>query len=191
MSSNNNKSEGAFSRWNILSLFGSQTKSQPAPAAPIGETARETVLPPDAPRILVVDDDAIVRKTTEMKLKAHGYAVTTAEDGSSAMHAARNERPDLILLDLGFPPEVSITWDGFGILNWLQRLDVTRDIPVIIFTGSDGTNLPQRANEAGAAGFFHKPLDFAPLLSLIESRLKSRSKENPSSAAGGDLSVAA
>ena len=173
MSSKNNRSDGANSRWNIFSLFGAKAESQPEPTATIEESTHEKPLPPNAPRILVVDDDEVIRKTTQIKLRARGYAVTTVADGSAAIYAARSERPDLILLDISFPPEVSLTWDGFGILNWLRRFEGTRNIPVVIVTGNNGDGLYKRANEAGAAGFFHKPLAFDPLISLIEVRLKS------------------
>lgn len=130
-------------------------------------------------RILVVDDDPIVLKTTEIKLKEHGFAVTTAVDGPTAIHAARSETPDLILLDLSFPPDVSMTWDGFGIMNWLRRLESTKNVPVIIFTGQQGDTYYQRARAAGVAGFFHKPLDFGPLLALIDLRLRSQPPAPP------------
>lgn len=173
MSANKNGSNGTSSRWSIFSLFGSKAESQPDPSATITKDAHEEPLPKNAPRILVVDDDEVILKTTEIKLRAQGYAVITATDGSSAIHAARSERPDLILLDIGFPPEVSLTWDGFGILNWLRRFEGTRSIPVVIVTGNNGDGLYKRANEAGAAGFFRKPLPFTPLLSLIKLRLKT------------------
>src|SRR5262245_30652927 len=66
-------------------------------------------------RILLVDDDKIILKTTAYKLKAAGYEVLTAEDGGSAIRQARQLLPHLILLDLNFPPDVShgggIPWD--------------------------------------------------------------------------------
>jgi len=180
MNANAKPNEEGSPRWSVLSLFGTKSKAQPAAAAPVAEPAPEPVLPPDARRILVVDDDEVVRKSTAMKLKARGYAVSTAADGPSAIHAARSEKPDLILLDLNFPPDVSLTWDGFGIMSWLRRLDVTKNIPVIIVTGNHEKNLGQRVQAAGAAGLFNKPLNFEPLISLIELRLKSRAAASPS-----------
>ena len=70
----------------------------------------------------------VVVKALEMKLKASGYDVLTAEDGSSAVATARKERPDLIVLDISFPPDVAhgggVPWDGFLIMGWLRRLNV-------------------------------------------------------------------
>lgn len=202
MNASINPIEGKSSRWNVLSLFGARSKSRLAPAAPPEEPVPKPASRLGARRILVVDDDAVVLKTTEIKLKAHGYAVSTAVDGPSAIHAARSEQPDLILLDLGFPPDLALTWDGFSIMNWLRRLESSKNTPIIIFTGGQEDSLYQRARAAGAAGFFHKPLDYAPLLALIDLRLKSslpslpadnRHGEvgNPPAAASGNLRATA
>lgn len=159
-------------RWSLLSLFGAGHKTQSATAAPVAEPEPEPVIPANARRILVVDDDEVVCKATAMKLKKHGYAVSVATDGPSALHAARSEHPDLILLDLSFPPDVAVAWDGFGIMSWLRRMECTKKIPIVIITGAQGNSIYEKARGAGAAGFFHKPLDFTPLLSLIDLRLK-------------------
>src|SRR5258708_35376570 len=78
-------------------------------------------------KILVVDDSPIILKTLSMKLKARGYDVLTAEDGSTAVSTARRERPDLILLDITFPPDVAhgggVAWDCFLIMHWLKGMD--------------------------------------------------------------------
>lgn len=170
LQANQTKSANTKSGWNIRSWFRrsdeAQNESHPAPEG------TEPVLPPGAKRILVVDDDEIVRTTTAMKLKSRGYAVTTAADGATAIHAARCERPDLILLDLSFPADVSLTWDGFSIMKWLRRLDVTKHIPIIILTGSHESDLTRRAQTAGAEGVFNKPVNFEPLFGLIEARLR-------------------
>jgi len=149
------------------------------PASGTKSTSRLTVQQPAKRRILVVDDDPVVLKTTEIKLKAHGFAVTTAADGPSAIHSARSETPDLILLDLNFPPDLALTWDGFSIMNWLRRLESTKNVPIIIFTGLQGGSHYERARAAGVAGFFHKPLDFTPLMALIDRRLKPNTPSQP------------
>ena len=69
-------------------------------------------------KILVVDDNEIVIKTISLKLQGAGYQVLTAMDGSAAVATARKESPDLILLDLSFPPDVDgVAWDGFRIMD--------------------------------------------------------------------------
>lgn len=137
--------------------------STPAPAQPVATTGK---------KILLVDDDAIILKTTSTKLQSHGYAVITATDGASAVHAVRTERPDLVLLDLNFPPDVasggSVPWDGFVIMSWLRRLGVSHNIPFIIISGGDPAKYKERSLATGARAFFQKPLDHDSLLSLIE-----------------------
>ena len=130
--------------------------------------------PPGARRILVVDDDPVVRKATEIKLRNHRYAVLTACDGPSAIQAVRTEKPDLILLDLSFPPDVTVTWDGLGILSWIHRMDSAKGVPVFIVTSERSADLEQRALAGGASGFYQKPVNYEALLALIELRLKAR-----------------
>jgi DNA-binding response OmpR family regulator len=128
-------------------------------------------------KILIVDDSPIILKTLSMKLTANGYEVITAEDGSSAVSLVRNERPDLVLLDISFPPDVGhgggIPWDGFLILEWLRRMDEAKGIPFIIITGGDPAQYKHRALAAGAVSFFHKPLNNDELLETIRQVLDS------------------
>ena len=89
-----------------------------------------------ASKILVVDDNEIIIKTISLKLQGAGYQVITAMDGAEAVAAARKENPDLILLDISFPPDVDgVPWDGFRIMAWLHRLEAVKKTPVIIITG--------------------------------------------------------
>jgi two-component system, OmpR family, KDP operon response regulator KdpE len=126
-------------------------------------------------KILVVDDSPLILKAMSMKLTANGYNVVTAEDGSAAVSAARQEKPDLILLDLSFPPDVAhgggVAWDGFLIMNWLRRLEEAKDIPIVVITGGEPAQFRDRALAAGAANFFHKPIDNDALLAVIRQTL--------------------
>src|SRR5947207_15883177 len=105
-----------------------------------------------ARRILLVDDNKLVLKTTARKLKAAGYEVLTAEEGGSAIRQVRQLEPHLILLDLNFPPDVGfgggIPWDGLLILSWL-RTNGMHKIPVIVITGEDLDKYKDRLVEAG------------------------------------------
>src|SRR5882672_2156271 len=126
-------------------------------------------------KILVVDDSPIILKALSMKLTAEGYDVLTAEDGGGAVNLARREKPDLILLDISFPPDVAhgggVAWDGFLIMDWLRRMDEVKDIPIIIITGGDPVKTKARALSAGAANFFHKPIENDELLTVIRQTL--------------------
>jgi CheY-like chemotaxis protein len=93
-------------------------------------------------------------------------------DGAEAVAAARKEAPDLILLDISFPPDVtSVQWDGFRIMEWFHRLDAAKRIPVIIITGSEDAKTKERANSSGAVAYFQKPLEHDQLLKVIRATL--------------------
>lgn len=132
-------------------------------------------------KILVVDDSPVILKTMSMKLTAHGYEVVTAEDGGTAISAVRREKPDLILLDLSFPPDVAhgggVPWDGYLIMNWLRRLEEGKNIPVIVITGGDPAKCKDRAMAAGATDFFHKPINNDELLAVMAQTLASKPGE--------------
>jgi two-component system, OmpR family, KDP operon response regulator KdpE len=126
-------------------------------------------------KILVVDDSLLILKLMSMKLTANGYDVVTAEDGGAAVSAVRTERPDLILLDLSFPPDVAhgggVAWDGFLIMTWLRRLEEAKHIPIIVISGGEPAKFKDRALAAGASSFFHKPIDNDALLDVIRNTL--------------------
>jgi len=126
-------------------------------------------------KILVVDDSVLILKLMSLKLTANGYDVITAEDGGTAVSAVRTEKPDLILLDLSFPPDVAhgggVAWDGFLIMTWLQRMEEAKHIPIIVVTASEPAKYKDRALAAGASSFFHKPIDNDELLTVIRNTL--------------------
>jgi CheY-like chemotaxis protein len=134
----------------------------PGPISVGGETGK---------KILIVDDSVIILKTLSTKLRSNGYQVFTAADGSQAVSTVRRERPDLILLDINFPPDVGhgggVAWDGFLIMNWLRRMDEAISTPVIIITGSATAELRDRCAKAEVAGFFQKPINNEELLAAI------------------------
>ena len=123
-------------------------------------------------KILVVDDNEIVIKTISLKLQGAGYSVLTAMDGATAVSTARKESPDLILLDLSFPPDTDgVAWDGFRIMEWFHRLDTVKKIPIIVITGTDDPGAKQRATNTGAVAYFQKPLEHDYLLKVIRATL--------------------
>jgi two-component system KDP operon response regulator KdpE len=137
-------------------------------------------------KILIVDDSPIILKALSMKLTANGYAVLTAEDGSGAVSLARRERPDLIVLDVSFPPDVAhgggVGWDGFLIMSWLHRLEEVKNIPIIIITGEESEKYKKRALAEGAANFFHKPIENDELLAVIRQTLEKQAVVKPAPA---------
>ena len=131
--------------------------------------------PTSAKKILVVDDNEIILKTISLRLQGAGYQVVTALDGSEAVSAARRETPDLILLDISFPPDVGgVEWDGFRIMEWFRRMENVKKTPVIIITGGETLNNKERAVSGGAVAFFHKPIDHDDLLKVIRASLSGK-----------------
>ena len=128
-------------------------------------------------KLLVVDDNDVIVKTVSVKLKSAGYQVFTAMDGAEAVTLVRKEKPDLILLDLGFPPDIGgVPWDGFRIMEWLRRVDESKKIPIIVITGGAGEKDKERAMAGGAVAFLYKPLDHEELLKLVRATLGAPAK---------------
>jgi DNA-binding response OmpR family regulator len=126
-------------------------------------------------KILVVDDDAVVLKVFVMKLRACGFEVLTATEGAPAVSLARQQRPDLIVLDVNFPENVGnsgLPWNGFSIMHWMQRLHEVSSIPIIVMTSGHSVNFRDKAFAAGAVAFFEKPMPFHALLMAINRALR-------------------
>ena len=124
-------------------------------------------------KILIVDDDSVVVTSLAIKLKASGYEVFKGKDGPSAVNMVRTQRPDVILLDINFPPEfMSVTWDGFQIMEWLRRLEEGANTPIFIITSGDPEKYVSRARDLGAAAFFRKPIVHEQLINAIRRVLK-------------------
>ena len=84
-----------------------------------------------AKRILIVDDDADLRRLFRMTLTIAGYVVQDASDGVEALQLIENDPPDLVILDL-----MLRALDGISVQQELASRAVTRDIPIVIVTGS-------------------------------------------------------
>lgn len=95
--------------------------------------------------ILIVEDQRGFRKVYSDLLASHGYEPLTAEDGEQGWAMAWNQKPSLILLDLGLP-----LLDGIGVLERLKANEATRAIPVIIFSVTGEGKEIQKALELGA-----------------------------------------
>jgi CheY-like chemotaxis protein len=125
-------------------------------------------------KILVADDNKVILKAVTMVLQSHGYEAITAIDGSAVVKAVDQEKPDLILLDILFPPDAAISgmsWDGLAIMRWLRGMGGAKDVPVIIISGTDPAKYQERCLAAGATAFLHKPLDMDKLIATIRAIL--------------------
>jgi two-component system chemotaxis sensor kinase CheA len=111
----------------------------------------------EAPRVLLAEDDRILRKAGETSLTRKGYSVIPAVDGEDALAKALAHRPDLILLDVMMPK-----MQGFDVLARLKSDAATRDIPVIMLSNLEQEADIRRSIEGGARSYLVKsnvPLD--------------------------------
>jgi len=131
-------------------------------------------------KLLVIDDDTDVLKGLTVRLKANGYAVAQAVDGMQAILAARRERPDLILLDIGLPGG-----DGYSVMERLRSMRPLARIPIVVLTALDPATHQERALRAGAAAFLQKPVENEALLGAIRSALGDSGAPPPATRAGG------
>jgi CheY-like chemotaxis protein len=161
--------------WRLLRILSPARKPRTDSRRPTAAPAADPAVVPNGKKILIVDDDAVIVATSAMKLRSKGYAVVTAVDCSEALGVVRDERPDLILLDLMFPPNVAqggaVAWDGFVIMSWLRQFQETRNTPIIVITNQDAAKFEARSLKAGARAFFQKPIDHAGLLAVIQQNL--------------------
>jgi CheY-like chemotaxis protein len=138
---------------------------------------------PPGKKILVVDDDRIILKTLTIALSCKGYQVLTAIDGPGAVSMVSRERPDLILLDLNFPPDAAnvggALQDGFFIIEWLRRMGEAGDIPIIIISGDKTAKYRKRVLAAKVVGFFPKPIDHIALVATIRATLGEDAADKP------------
>ena len=122
-------------------------------------------------RILVIDDDPVFVESTKTVLESKGYQVLTALDGDIGLQKVREEKPDLVLLDIIMP-----TQDGFHVCEEMKKDPQLADIPVVILTSfaqrKGETNIPVSAGlELEAEGYIDKPADPEGLLRYVGKML--------------------
>jgi CheY-like chemotaxis protein len=102
-------------------------------------------------KILFVEDETAIQKTLGESLRNKGYDVQSALDGEIALKLVKNEKPDLILLDIILPKK-----NGLEVLEELRKDKSTKDIPVIILTNLENIGEVERAIELGATTYLVK-----------------------------------
>ncbi len=115
-------------------------------------------------KILVVDDERLIRQSLEKGLASQGYAVFSAEDGRTALRLAEEESLDLIVLDLKLPD-----LNGIEVLKGLRELE--KDMPVLVITAYGSIDTAIQAIRAGAYDYLTKPFDLEALLLSIHQAL--------------------
>jgi len=137
--------------------------------------------------ILLVDDDALLRRSLAFHLEQAGYQVRTAAAAEDALAIARRERPDLVLLDIGLP--------GMDGLEALRQFKALGEIPIIYLTARRRELDQVVGLELGADDYISKPFDVDVLLARIKAVLRrsqrtfSQSTKSIDSFSVGDISI--
>ena len=114
-------------------------------------------------KILIVDDHQHIVELLSMRLRARNYEVIEAYDGIQCVQRAKEESPDLILLDIKMP-----LMSGIEAFEQLIQFDITKEIPVIFMTAYPTVELKNQLLNTGAKGFITKPFISKDLELIIE-----------------------
>ncbi|WP_447977548.1 response regulator [Candidatus Nitrospira bockiana] len=114
-------------------------------------------------KILVVDDEAHLRRVVSLYLRGRHYDVETAENGIEAIEKVSTDRPDLIIADIGMPG-----MDGYELCSRLRRQAETRTIPFIFLTAKDQDTDRIRARKIGSDDYLTKPCPLDQLAERVE-----------------------
>jgi len=117
-------------------------------------------------KILVVDDEYLIRWTLQKNLEKAGYGVVSAETGEEALRKIGEEAPALVLLDFKLPG-----MDGFEVLE--RALKIDQNITPIMITASEDVDSVVRAMKLGAFDYITKPFDFAKVLLSVEKAFET------------------
>lgn len=116
-------------------------------------------------KVLIIDDEKLLAKSTAMALRREGFDCFEASDGPSGIRLAGEVSPNIILLDITMPG-----MDGWQVLKALRADEKTRSIPVLVFTAKDIRNGKKLAVLRGANGFVAKPFETTELMHAIHAQ---------------------
>lgn len=124
-------------------------------------------MPEDKKLILIIDDDAAMRRLFGGKLATAGFEVIYSSDGDEGREFARRFKPDLILLDIRMPGT-----DGYTIARRLHDEPQTSNIPVVFLTNEDMTPEAEKAvKEVYVTDYIHKSIDLNEFVKRVEGLL--------------------
>ena len=134
-------------------------------------------------KILVVDDEASIRRFLRVSLVGAGHKVLEAADGVEALQLISQERPELVVLDLGLP--------GVGGVDVIRQVREWSDLPIIVLSVRDREKDKVEALDAGADDYLTKPFGLAELMARVRTALRRtlRRKDGSSVEQVGDLRV--
>lgn len=119
----------------------------------------------EKPKILVIDDDESIR--TQMKWGLiQDYDIYLAMDAASAMELVKTERPPLVALDLGLPPDPGGTSEGLKLLSEILKFD--KSVKILVVTGNPERSSALEAVSRGAHDFFTKPVNIEELNAILK-----------------------
>lgn len=121
-------------------------------------------------RVLIVEDNPANMTLAVFLLQSAGYSVLSATDAEAGLTLARDEQPELILMDIQLPG-----MDGLQATALLKRDNATRAIPVIALTALAMKGDEARIRAAGCDGYIAKPLDYKEFLATISAQLAKKS----------------
>lgn len=119
-------------------------------------------------RILIIDDDEMQLNMLTSTLASEGYQIYATADGPQGIFIFKEQRPDLVLLDIGLP-----SMSGLDVLREIRELDPNAKVMVI--TGYGSVESVVLTIRSGACDFIHKPYNIEMLLKKIESTLNASS----------------
>ncbi|OLT61950.1 two-component system response regulator [Moorena bouillonii] len=120
-------------------------------------------------KILVIEDEPIIRKNLLTLLRAEGFETISSDNGSSGVKLAQNQQPDLIICDIIIPQ-----LDGYGVLKTLQQHPITAAIPFIFLSSKADWSDWRMGMRLGADDYLIKPVNRQELLDAIATRLQKR-----------------
>lgn len=123
-------------------------------------------------KILVVEDDALIRELVKINLEAAGFTIVLATDGFQGLEMARTENPDLIVLDIMLPK-----MDGFKVCRILKFDDKYKHIPIIMLTARIQEVDKETGFKTGADAYMTKPFDPEELIKKINQTLEQATKK--------------
>jgi len=127
-------------------------------------------------KVLLVDDDATLRRTLGIGLRAEGHEVLIAADGRSALEALREDKPDIVVLDLGLP-------DLSGV-EVLRRLRAWSTVPVVVLSARAESTEKVQALDLGADDYVTKPFGMEELLARVRAAARRAGSDVPVLEAG-------
>jgi two-component system, OmpR family, KDP operon response regulator KdpE len=121
--------------------------------------------------VLAVDDDPAILRTLRINMQARGYQVVIAADGRTALHALRDDAPDVVLLDLGLPDI-----DGLTVLRTLRGYS---QLPVIVISARAESDDKVEALDLGANDYVTKPFDLDELFARLRAATRHLDAARP------------